>query len=160
MDPVTRVFEGLKPWGQAHIFDKDIYIKYQQISQSLKDKFRVIFKEKDWNRSHMYIITAYPKNTSLRKFFGKGNLEILMQDYINAGLKNEAFYIKNVMHKTFGNLGDVTSNCPTSVTGLVLGYPIENSICLCRNEFRGFDSNEDNSDSSSAINEDDSNSDN
>ena len=121
-EEVDRVAKGLKPAGISTTRDLSLAeAKRKELSN--KGFLATIYKRRD-----LYFVTASPRGT-LGKFFR--NLNVLIEDYRRNGLvycADMMEYYRNVNFIKFHNLE--YDDHHTCITGLVLGYPIENTMAL------------------------------
>lgn len=129
-EEVDRVTLGLKPVGISHTRDLlEAEVKQKEI---INKGFMATVMKSTWN--DLYFITASPHGT-LQEFFP--NLDDLIKDYQRIGLTYDADAIekyKNVKFDTFhGGRYDVKDH-PSCIVGLILGYPIENTVAIIRGD--------------------------
>ena len=124
---LRRVADGLKPLGIAHAVEPEADIERfrRDLSQRGIDVKIVKHFWKGWN------IVAAQKGT-LRELF---DLETLAKDYVNSGVISEAHMAQSIRLYADRCLIDFAENydwedVPPWVTGLILGYPVENTISL------------------------------
>lgn len=121
---LSRVLQGLKPMSNISFWnneDRDKYIKEKNINNIDKTKFDIEIKDKQIN------IT---KKGKVGELF---NLEKLKEDYNKAGINIDIEKIKNKDMKSYfkdWDSQDKNSKIEYWETGLILGYPIENTISL------------------------------
>jgi hypothetical protein len=128
-EEVDRVVEGLKPVGISMTYDlSQAEAKRKELSG--KGLLVTIYKREasDEKSKDLYFITASPRG-NLGKFFR--NLDILGNDYRRNNLEYCANIIEHYKHVNFIKFHNMQyDDHHTCITGLVLGYPIENSIAL------------------------------
>jgi hypothetical protein len=131
-EEVDRVVIGSKPVGISHTRSVE-EAEAKQIEITNKGKLCTFMKN---NHNDLYFVTASPYGT-LEEFFP--NLDILIQDYDRCKLSYCANIIrkyKKVNFEAFHHGKFDRENHHTCITGLILGYPIENTISLIvRDEF-------------------------
>ena len=124
-EEVDRVAAGLKPVGISMI--RNLFrAEAKRKELSSKGLLATVYKRPD--NKDLYFVTASPRGT-VGKFFK--NLNVLINDYRKHGLVYCADIIeeyKNVNFIKFHNLQ--YDDHHTCITGLCLGYPIENTIAL------------------------------
>jgi len=129
-----RVMQGLKPVGISHSWNKN---KVDQKIQEYEEKGFLVSRldrlkhgSKD---ETLYGLTVSPKG-KLSDYF---NFKVLIDDYIKNGLGYDAKKLKeyeNVNFEAFHNGKFDKEDHPFCVVGLILGYPIENTISILKYE--------------------------
>lgn len=130
-EEIERVVSGLKPLAYCHTFDKNEAI--QKVNEIVGKGFLCTYVERkffDQNRM-IYDITASVKG-KLGDYF---DIQTLIDDYKRNKLIDQVENLerhKNVTFDAFhGGKFDVEFN-GSEITGLILGYPIENTISLIK----------------------------
>jgi len=125
-----RVADGLKPLGIAHAVESEAEV--ERCSRDLSERGLDVKIEKHfwkgWN------VVAAQKGT-LRELF---DLAALTRDYVHSGTLSEAYMAQSIRLYADRRLIDFAENydwqdgkdVPLWVTGLILGYPVENTISL------------------------------
>ena len=129
-EEVDRVTLGLKPVGISH---SNSLLEAETKQKEIIDKgFMATIMKSTWN--DLYFVTASPYGT-LQEFFH--NLDSLIEDYERIGLGYAANIIeryKNVKFEAFhGGKYDIEDH-PECIVGLILGYPIENTVAIIRGD--------------------------
>ena len=122
-EEIDRVEQGLKPVGVSHSYDLiDVTLKMI----NLIDKgFLVSYTTRLYHDKNMYHVTASVTG-KLKDYF---DMDTLATDYENNGINfHEIMKYKNANFSEFHN--GKFDHHPMEITGLILGYPIENTIAL------------------------------
>jgi len=123
-EETERVIRGLKPVGISSCTSEEETL--QKVKEYRDKGFMVSY----WKREvdGMNFITVSPKGL-LNEVF---DMKTLSDDYMNNELPHEAKKIIEYKNKDFSEFHNdkYNKNHPTSIVGLVLGYPIENTISL------------------------------
>ena len=127
---LSRVLQGKKPMSNIRFWkneERDQYIKEKNIDKIDKAKFDVEINDKEIN------ITRKGKVGELF------NLEKLKEDYKRAGIDIDIEKVKNKEMKNYfrdWDHQDNTGKVKAWETGLILGYPIENTISFYKGGIR------------------------
>jgi hypothetical protein len=132
-EEVDRVVLGLKPVGISST--RELQKAQDKTKEIINKGFLCSFEKSKFNE--FYFVTASPKG-KLKDFFP--DLEILAQDYERHNLKFWANIIRDCKELDFKVFHDNYNpdESPTCITGLILGYPIENTISLIHMHERGY----------------------
>jgi hypothetical protein len=128
---LDRVLQGKKPMSSIGFFnekDKDEFIQENNIDKIDKNKFNVLIQEKR--------ITISKKGKIGEMF----DLEKLKKDYADNGIGINIEKVKNkdiVEYLRDWDFQDRSGKVNPWETGLILGYPIENTISLYKGGIRG-----------------------
>ncbi len=125
-EEVDRVVAGLKPVGVSHC--RDLNKTEEKQKEILSKGFMASIFKSTWN--DLYFLTASPYG-KLKDFFP--NLDDLKEDYLCYRLPycvEDIERYKNVDFKSFHNFKFDKENHSSCIVGLILGYPIENTIAL------------------------------
>lgn len=128
-EEIEQVAKGLKPVGISHSRNLS---KIKKKVAELTDKGLLVTYTKNDFIKGLYNITASVKG-KLKDYF---DLNTLAKDYEKNGLsgKNIIRY-KNVKFSAFHNDEYDIEYHPMEITGLILGYPIENTIALMKHHY-------------------------
>ena len=124
---LDRVALGLKPFGVCYsdnlseILDKTIELTAKGLLVTYKERRLPLINKTD------YIITA-SVNGKLGDYF---DMDTLAEDYERYGINSENIRVyENVSFADFHNDKYDVESHPIEIVGLILGYPIENTISL------------------------------
>ena len=125
---LERVTSGQKPMVEAYGVQEEIIA----ISKSIvKKKYDCLIHDGHWNDRHSFLIMAI--KGKMKDLF---DLEALKSDYHNNGIPIDIEPIKNKRLKDYfaGWVNHGQGEDPWGLweTGLILGYPIENTISIYR----------------------------
>lgn len=121
-EEIDRVEQGLKPVGISHTCN--IQAMMLKMLNLVNKGFLVTFTPNTVIKN-MYNVTVSVRG-KLKDFF---DMDTLAEDYKNNGLCGEIIIkYKNTDFSEFHY--DKYDHFPTEITGLILGYPIENTIAL------------------------------
>lgn len=124
---VQRVMAGLKPFGVAHALDAAEAARLQRAARARGFDTKVF---DHWQPGQRNLAVAQP--ATLRELF---DLDALLADYIANNvahpdaLRDE--FATYADHRLI-DFAETYDDAPMWVTGLVLGYPVENTISLYR----------------------------
>jgi hypothetical protein len=126
-EEIDRVEQGLKPVGISHVFD--LQKVNEKIENLISKGFLASYTTRVFNNKDMYNVTASVTGT-LGDYF---DMDTLAADYKNNKLsgRNIIAY-KTVNFSEFHDEKYDTCYHPIEITGLILGYPIENTIALIK----------------------------
>ncbi|HLX53009.1 MAG TPA: hypothetical protein VKR58_03665 [Aquella sp.] len=124
-DEIDRVEQGLKPVGISHSSNLEkVTIKIKNL---INKGFLASYTTQIFNKKLMYNVTASVTG-KLCDYF---DMKTLANDYENNGINSDDITeYKNVDFSAFHN--DKYDHHPIEITGLILGYPIENTIALIK----------------------------
>jgi len=135
---LRRVVDGLKPMAIIHKWKKELE-EYQKIVDILKDinrrrgKNKLVYKEYDFDRT--YCLTVACKGV-LKNIF---DLKTLKEDYESNGINIDISKAEDKALSDYfedWDAPDDESKIEYWETGLILGYPIENTISAYRDGVR------------------------
>jgi hypothetical protein len=125
-EEIDRVEQGLKPVGISH--SCDLYTMTIKML-NLIDKGFLVSYTKNHIIKNMYNVTASVKG-KLGDYF---DMDTLAKDYKKNGLCGDSIIeYKNADFSEFHNDNYDCGHHPIEITGLILGYPIENTIALIK----------------------------
>lgn len=124
-EEIDRVEQGLKPVGVSHTFNLEL--AKAKIENLINKGFLASYTTRLFQDKDMYNVTASVTGT-LGDYF---DMDTLAADYKKCKLFNDDIIrYKNVNFSEFHN--DMFDRHSTEITGLILGYPIENTIALMK----------------------------
>lgn len=136
---LRRVANGLKPLAIIHKWKKEGLEKYRMIVESLEDlnqkrgKNKLIYQE--FENTRTYCLAVACKGVMKNLF----DLKTLKEDYESNGVDIDILKVENKTLKDYfkdWDAQDDESEIEYWETGLILGYPIENTISLYRGGIR------------------------
>jgi len=128
---LERVLKGFKPMG-VFIFDKENKYKIDTLLEKVNTEkfFTKIIKYKGHNKKYIEVIVAVKGKLKdlfdlklLQEDYRNNNIEINLED---VGERELSYYFNEWDHQ------DENSKIKLWETGLILGYPIENTISIFR----------------------------
>lgn len=123
-EEIDRVVAGLKPVGISHAVP---FLPMIERAIKYVEKGYLMTYEKNRVRKGTYNITVSPTG-KLKNYF---DMDTLIADYERNGLYSDDIeFYKDVTFAAFHN--GQFDNHPTEIVGLILGYPIENTISLMK----------------------------
>jgi len=126
-EEIDRVEQGLKPVGISYTYNLDL--AKAKIENLISKGFLATYTTRIFNNKEMYNVTASVTGT-LGEFF---DMDTLAADYKRCRLmNNEIIKYKNVNFSEFHNDNYDCDKHPLEITGLILGFPIENTISLIK----------------------------
>ena len=134
---IQRVIDGLKPLGTIYSLDGNRGDLTKEEAHAIKNNL-VTFRQPNTTNYRWYTLTVCRKGT-LSKLF---DLDSLMKDYqdnfpeYKDRFVKEFNVFKNRELSSFFDAWDVDT-VPIWVTGLILGYPIENTISCYKEKIKG-----------------------
>lgn len=139
-EEINRVISGLKPVGVTYAKNfKEVEDKAFEV---MSKGFQASYGEGKGFIANRYIITASVTG-KLGDYF---DMKTLAKDYENNGLSSEN--IKKYVDVDFINFHHRKYDCkdhPLEIVGLILGYPIENTISLMKYDGAGNESSDEES---------------
>ena len=125
-EEIDRVEQGLKPVGISH--SKNLQAITIKIIDLINKGFLASYTQ-NIHIKKMYNVTASVKG-KLKNYFDMNTLAI---DYENNGISgNNIIKYKDIDFSEFHYNKYDCDNHPIEITGLILGYPIENTIALIK----------------------------
>jgi hypothetical protein len=122
---VQQLLQGKKPLGEAQFHDE---IKAADAAQRLCEAGLLVNRQSWKGEDHVTYSIEACHDLRLRDL---GSLQDLRADYTSAGLpfRSEKYHAGRTLASYFGGKWN-SDRTPQWVTGLVLGYPIENTISI------------------------------
>lgn len=135
-EEVDRVMRGLKPIGDSISYN---FRAIKDKMWELRNKgYIATYSQQRIGSTILYILTASPKG-KLGEFF---DMETLATEYERQGFSGKSIRDhSDVNFEKFHNIKYNSGFYPVEIVGLVLGYPIENTISIIRNELEEMNEN-------------------
>jgi hypothetical protein len=126
-EEIDRVEQGLKPVGISHTYNLEL--AKAKIENLISKGFLATYVVQIFQNKEMYNVTASVTGT-LGDYF---DMDTLAADYKKCRLINDNIIrYKTVNFSEFHNGNYDCGKHPIEITGLILGYPIENTIALIK----------------------------